>query len=479
MSERPLYQRFHAQVQRRPKALAVQAGATHISYATLDSLVEANRRALQAQGHGPGHLIGWLGENSVEMLAALLACARIGAVFAPLNWRLALPELVAIAHDAGLHAVLASSDKAEQAAALRSLCRLRSTPDDSLDADDLLLACTSGTSGEPKGALHTQTAMLANAEAAIAAQGLHEDERVLSVLPLFHVGGLCIQTLPALLCGAALNLPPRFEAGQWLSTVAHWRPSTSLLVPAVMRALVTHPGWATADLSSLRFVNSGSSIVPTELIQAFHARGVPVAQVYGCTESGPVSIVLRPDEALAHVGQAGRPALGVQLRLVDGQGAEVPAGAVGEIWLQAPQMMRGYHHQPPLQDWFATGDLARCDAVGFFTIVGRSKDMIISGGENIYPAEIEQLAAAWPGVAEAAVVGLPDARWGEVPVLALVAHPGETVDTGALAAHFATQLARYKQPRRIVLLDALPKTALGKVQKPVLQATLGEAAGDR
>jgi fatty-acyl-CoA synthase len=201
------------------------------------------------------------------------------------------------------------------------------------------------------------------------------------------------------------------------------------------------------------------------LIERFHARGVPVAQVYGVTETGPVSIVLRPDEALAHVGSVGRPARGVQVRLVE-----------GKVQLRAPNLARGYHRLPDdaafADGWFRTGDLARVDGDGFYEIVGRSKDLIISGGENIHPDEIEQIALADPTVAEAAVVGLPDARWGEVPVLALVARPGQAVDEARLRAALEAALARFKQPRRIAVLDALPKTALGKVRKSALAQTL-------
>jgi fatty-acyl-CoA synthase len=243
-----------------------------------------------------------------------------------------------------------------------------------------------------------------------------------------------------------------------------------------MQALLSHTGWPGADLRSLRFLNSGSQVVPVALIEAFHARGVPMAQVYGSTETGPFSIALRPDEAMARVGSVGRPAPGVRLKLADAAGDDVPAGEVGEICLQAPNLMRGYHRLPAgagfVDGWFATGDLARADADGVVTVVGRSKDLIISGGENIHPAEIENLAATWPGVAEAAVVGLPDARWGEVPVLVLVAQAGATVDLVALHAHFNARLARYKHPRRMVLVDALPRTALGKVQKAGLAAAL-------
>jgi fatty-acyl-CoA synthase len=326
---------------------------------------------------------------------------------------------------------------------------------------DLLLAYTSGTTGTPKGALHTQAAMLANVDAAIATQGFGRDTRCLSVLPLFHVGGLCIQTLPVLAAGGVVRLHTRFDAGAWLRDVAQWRPTTSLVVPAVMRALVEHADWAGTDLSSLRFVGAGSSIIPRALIEAFHARGVPVAQIYGATETGPVSVVLRPEEAKGHVGSAGRPAPGVDVRLVGGD--------IGELLIKGPNVMRGYHREPNAENfrdgWFHSGDLGRIDAQGFIEIVGRSKDMIISGGENIYPAEIENLLADHPDIAEAAVVGIPDARWGEVPVLAVVPRAGRSVDLGTLPAAFEGRLARYKQPRQIVLVDALPKTALGKVRK--------------
>jgi fatty-acyl-CoA synthase len=262
-----------------------------------------------------------------------------------------------------------------------------------------------------------------------------------------------------------VRLHARFDAQAWFDDVQSWRPTTTLLVPAAMRALVEHPRWKTADLSSLAFINCGSQIVPHDLIEAFHARGVPVAQVYGATETGPVTLVLRPEEAMAHVGSVGRPARGVEVRLGE-----------GELQVRAPNLARGYHRVPddPAFEggWFRSGDLARVDADGFYEIVGRRSELIISGGENIHPAEIEQLAQSDPAVAEAVVVGLPDARWGEVPVLALVARAGATVDEARLRALFEARLARFKHPRRIVVLDALPKTALGKVQRGALAASL-------
>jgi fatty-acyl-CoA synthase len=433
-------------------------------------LLDAARARFDAEGVTPGAIVAWLAHNAWDMLAALAECERRGAVLLPLNWRLAVPELARLCVHAGAGHLLHGPELAPMAAALRAAVPFAPGPAAGIEPGDLLLVYTSGTTGEPKGALHTAAGMRANRAAAIEAQGFDPRTRVLAVLPLFHVGGLCIQTLPVLATGGALELHPRFDADAWFDAVERpergARPTTTLLVPAVMRALVDHPRWGGADLSSLAFVNSGSQIVPRALIEAFHARGVPVAQVYGSTESGPVSIVLRPAEALAHAGHAGWPARGVAARLA----------ADGEILLRAPQLMRGYHRStvPSLdaEGWFRTGDLAVQHPDGCFEVVGRSRELIISGGENIYPAEIEQLVAERPEVADCAVVGVPDARWGEVPVLVVVARPGATLDRAALQALLETRLARFKHPRRIVEAAALPRTALGKVQRSVLAGTL-------
>lgn len=476
-----LVQRIAEQAARRPDALALQCGAQTLSYRQLIDLADATAAQYRHEGLGRGDLIGWLGHNAPAALAALLACARLGAVLVPLNWRLAAPELAAIARHAGLSALKHGPELAGLAAQVTALAPCTG-PEAATQPGDAMLVYTSGTTGEPKGAMHTDAGLCANIDIALDMQDLTEADRVLAVLPMFHVGGLCIQVLPAVAAGAAVKLHARFEPGAWLHDVASWRPSTSLLVPAVMQYILSHPDWPAADLSSLRFVNSGSQVVPVALIEAFHARGVPVAQVYGSTETGPFSIALRPDEALAQVGGVGRPAPGVRLRLADAAGREVAPGDVGEIQLQAPNLMRGYHRLPPgtgfVDGWFATGDLARCDAQGWVTVVGRSKDLIISGGENIHPAEIENLLVGWPGVAEAAVVGVPDARWGEVPVLVIVPLAGATVDRAALQALFDRQLARFKHPRRIERVDSLPRTALGKVRKAALVQALAAAGAE-
>jgi len=431
-----------------------------------DALADAALAHLRRDAVQPGSIVAWLGHNSWDMLATLVACQRLGAVLLPLNGRLAAAELARIVRHAGAGHLMGTPELEPQAHAVLTMAPLQPGPAADVVPGDLLLVYTSGTTGQPKGAMHTAAGLQANALAAIAAQDLDAGTRVLSVLPLFHVGGLCIQTVPALAVGARVLLHPRFDAAAWFDAVAQWRPTTSLLVPAVMKALVEHPRWRGADLSSLRFVNSGSQIVPLALIEAFHARGVPVAQVYGATETGPVSIVLRPDEALAHAGMAGRPALGVQVRLTDD----------GEILLKAPNLMRGYHRSAETgfdaEGWFHSGDLARRHADGFYEVVGRSKELIISGGENIHPAEIETLVAACAGVAECAVVGLPDARWGEVPVLAVVPRAGQAVDAAGLLAALDGRIARFKHPHRVFVVESLPRTALGKLQRPALAQAL-------
>jgi fatty-acyl-CoA synthase len=449
------------------------------------SLLEAAAQRLDAQGVVPGAIVAWLSHNRWEMLAALAECERRGAVLLPLNWRLAAAELVRIVAHSGAGHLLSEPETQALADAVSAQNTLRPGPAQGVERGDLLLVYTSGTTGEPKGAMHTRWGMVANVDAALHIQDLTPSDRILAVLPLFHVGGLCIQTLPALSIGASVRLHAKFDPGAWLDDVAGWRPSTSLLVPAAMRAVIEHPRWATADLSSLRFVNCGSQVVPLHLIEAFHARGVPVTQVYGATETGPVSIALHPRDALAHAGQVGWPAPGVQVQLASD----------GEICLKAPNLMRGYHrHAEPSFDaesWFHTGDLAERDARGCYRVVGRSKELIISGGENIYPAEIENLVASLPEVADCAVLGLPDARWGEVPVLVVVLRsaaggiapqppgnlPNEFVAPDAgfterLRGLFQERLARFKHPQRVVCTASLPRTALGKVQKPALGAAL-------
>ena len=475
-----------------PDKVAIHYLGEDITYAGLWRRVEAATATLVgAHGVKPGERVAYLGLNHPDFLAMLLALARVGAIAVPLNFRLAPPELATILKQAGvrrlfcdqaMHGPGAAAAKMTGTPLVASdtLCAGSGTADPQAlagdDESDCMIVYTSGTTGAPKGAVHTQANLLWNIAAAIAAQDFTSADHMLNPLPMFHVGGLCIQTLPVLAAGGSITLHARFDPGAWLADVGARHATVSLLVPATIRAVLDHPDWPAADLSSLRFLNAGSSIVPLTMIEAFHARGVPVCQVYGATESGPVSIVLRPPDAMRKPGSAGKAALHVEARLVKADGSAAAQGETGEIWLRGKNVVKGYWNDADnpafAGGWFRSGDLAYVDPEGFHFVVGRSKDMIISGGENIYPAELENVLADCTDIAEAAVIGRPDAKWGEVAVAVVVKKPGAGIDEVSVLALFDGRLARFKHPRAVVFTESLPKTALGKVQKDVLKTRL-------
>ena len=476
----------------RPGAVALHFEGEDLTYGALQREVLAATRALHAHGVRRGDRVAFLGFNHPHMLALLFALARIGAILAPLNFRLAAAEHVEQLDDCSPHLLIHEHAFADHVRSLagrigptrfvglesewlpevaRAAAAGGECPGDGALDDDCLLVYTSGTTGRPKGAVLTQNALLWNCVNSIHAHDLTRDDHVLIALPMFHVGGLNIMLLPALYVGARATIHRRFDAGAFLAAVAARRPTLTLLVPATIAAAVSHPDWAGADLSSLRMVNTGSSVVPVSLIEAIHARGIPAGQVYGSTETGPIAICLRAEDAMRKAGSAGLPAMHCEAIVADREGRELPPGEVGEIRVRGPNLMRCYFGRPEetraaIDDgWYLTGDLGRRDEEGFFWVVGRSKDMIISGGENVYPAELESILADCPDVAEAAVIGLPDARWGELPAAVIVRREGSALDEAGVLRLFEGQLARYKHPRRVIFVDALPKTALGKPKK--------------
>jgi fatty-acyl-CoA synthase len=301
---------------------------------------------------------------------------------------------------------------------------------------------------------------------------------VLTVLPMFHVGGLNIQTTPALYVGATVTLTRRFDPAETLDLLARRRPTLFLSVPAVALALSGHARFAETDLSSLRCMATGSSVVPEAVIRPWLARGVPVTQVYGLTESGPTAIALPIADAERKVGSCGKPCLHTEARVVDAAGRDVPDGQPGEIWLRGPNLLREYWANPEAtaealtDEWFHTGDIGHRDGDGYYYVDDRKKDVVISGGENVYPAELESILAECPDIAEAAVVGRSDPHWGEVPVACVVPRPGVSLTRAQVLELFPARLARYKHPRDVVFLDALPRTVMGKVQKFELRRRL-------
>jgi len=491
------------------KRVAVRFADEEISYAALDARVQRLAAMLADDlDVGPGDRVAHLGYNSADLLALLFACGRIGAVLVPLNWRLAAPEHAWILEncsprallvepaffdhvdtirDAIAPTVLVGYDAAEAAgwqdyAGLCAAAAPRPTRPPAGPDDAVLLVYTSGTTGRPKGTVLTQRALLYNAVNATAAFDLTSADHVLTVLPMFHVGGMNIHTTPAIHAGATVTILSRFDPAETLAEIASGRPSLFLAVPAVIAALSGQPDWASADLSSLRAVGVGSSTVPEALLRVWLDRGIPATQVYGLTESCPVAICLPIADAARKLGSTGKPALHCAARIVDADGADVAAGARGEILLKGGNLFREYWGNPEAtaaafsDGWFHTGDIGHVDDDGYVFIDDRKKDVIISGGENIYPAELENVLADCDEIAEFAVVGRPDRRWGEIPVACVVRQAGSDLSGDDVLALFQDRIARYKHPRQVLFMADLPRNAMGKVLKFELRERLERTA---
>jgi fatty-acyl-CoA synthase len=479
-----------------PDKPAIHFEGETLSYAGFNGRIEQTARALKSElGVGRGDRVAILSLNRPDYLVLLYACARLGAILVPLNWRLAVAEQLFILSDAAAKVLLLEKTFAAIVPALKE-----SLPETAIIGFDfpppagstfdallaqargdgrsphtdlccpLLIVYTSGTTGRPKGAVLRQEALLWNAVMSQHMHGLTSDDHVLTVLPFFHVGGLNIQTTPALQHGATITIHSRFTPDATLSTIERDRPTLTVLVPATLQAVSDHPHWEKTDLTSLKAISTGSTIVPQHLIDRVVARGVPVLQVYGSTETCPIAVYTRLRGDLSREGSTGLPGLCCEAAIIDDAGKELPPEMPGEIVVRGPNVFYEYWGneeatREALHDgWYRTGDIGRRDAGGYFWVHDRKKNLIISGGENIYPAEVERVLLEHPEVAECGVIGRPDPRWDEVPVAYVMRRTGCSVDTEGLKAHVETQLARFKVPRDIVFVDDLPRTALGKVQ---------------
>jgi fatty-acyl-CoA synthase len=478
-----------------------------LSYRAFFERIETTAKALKAEfGVSRGDRVAILSLNRPDYLVLLYACARLGAMLVPLNWRLAAAEQMFILSDAAPKLLVLEQAFAEILPALESalsdtrMIGLDFTPPTPGHAFDTLLAqaagdsrnphiylfCpllivyTSGTTGRPKGAVLRQEALLWNGVMSQHMHGLTSEDHVLTVLPFFHVGGLNIQTTSALHHGATVTILSRFTPDAALTAIARGRPTLTVLVPATIQAITDHPDWAATDLSSLKAVSTGSQIVPPHLIERFVSRGVPVLQVYGSTETCPIAVYTRLGGDLSRTGSTGLQGLCCEAVVIDDAGVELPPNTPGEIAVRGPNVFFEYWGNEAAtrevlrEGWFRTGDIGRRDADGYFFVHDRKKNMIISGGENIYPAEVERVLLEHPDVAECGVIGRPDVKWDEVPVAYVIPRPGCRADAEALTAHLLTQLARFKVPREFVFVEDLPRTALGKVQHFKLKKIAGE-----
>ncbi len=488
--------------------------AGRLTYAALEDRAARLAGWLRGRGVGPGDRVGLLAHNGVEVLDALFACARLGAVAVPYNWRLAAAELAdalrrttpaalitsgelapllaAAGAEAGLppHLLhleapgLPGSVPYQEALAAAPVAAAEAARRPWREEDVLCLLFTGGTTGLPKAARVTYRQVAWNSFTTLIHE-LRPGDVTITHTPMFHTGGLFVYTLPLLLVGGTVVIMRRWDAAQALRLLVEERVTAFFAVPTQYQQLLEAPGFAAADLSGLRFLTSGGASLPVPLRDAWQAqKGVPFKQGFGMTEFGPGVFSMDPRDAARKAGTVGRANQFVEARLVGEDGADVPDGEVGELWLRGPACCGGYWDGPdavlPATDgegWLHTGDLARRDEEGFFSIAGRRKDMFISGGENVYPLEIEVALLAHPAVALASVVGVPDARWGEAGHAFVVLQPGAAVAPEALLEHLRGRLARYKLPRVVTRLEAMPLSPAGKILKTELRKLAAAGAG--
>lgn len=478
-----------------PERIGLIDSATgeHYTYRALNTRARALATTL-AEQHGihPGDRVAVLALNSPEYLDALFACALLGATLVPLNWRLTVHELGIILTDC--EPALLLHDEKHRAIALTAsgvhgtplldmrafpgvdaTLASRARPFVSVDGEEIVLILyTSGTTGVPKGAMLSHRMLTWNAINTQISWGLRENDIAPTFAPFFHAGGLNVLTTPIYHLGGTVVLLRDTSPAAVLQAIEAERCTLVFAVPTVFQMMMEAPEFATANLSTVRFCITGGSSCPLPIIEGYAARGLQFRQGYGLTEVGVNCFSLAPEDALRKAGSVGRPVFHSQARIVDDQDHPAPSGTVGELVLSGPHICSGYWRRPEAtaeayhDGWWHTGDLASQDEEGYYYIVGRKKDMFISGGENIYPAEIEGILATHPGIAEAAVIGRPDPKWGEVGLAVVVPRLHASLDESDILSFCATRLARYKIPKSVVFTDSLPRNAMGKVIKSEL-----------
>jgi fatty-acyl-CoA synthase len=456
-----------------PGRVAIDYHDREIDYRELDDASTRFASSFAERGLKRGDRVATLTGNTPEHVAVFFACARLGLILAPLSWRLAAPELAYQLEDSEPALFLAESEYAELAEATgHSFEPLRvpaagGPPDDvAQDDDPLLLVYTSGTTGKPKGALLTHANCFWTNVGFDVATGISGDDVVLQVLPQFHCGGWNVQALLSWWKGARVVLERTFEPDRCLELIESKRVTTTMGVPANYLFMSQSPRFGTADLSSLRRAIVGGAAMPVALLETWRERGVEIVQGYGLTEAAPNVLCLPPEDAVRKAGYAGKPYPQVEVALSDEH----------ELLVRGPNVFAGYWRNPDATEetmvdgWLRTGDLAERDDEGYYRISGRLKELYISGGENVYPAEVEDALLSLDGVADAAVLGVPDERWGEVGVAFVVLEPGATLSADDVLEACRTRLARFKVPASVRFLDELPRSGMNKVLKDELRA---------
>jgi long-chain acyl-CoA synthetase len=471
--------------------VAVRVGHAAMTYRGLDEASAGVAGLLHERGVKPGDRVGVMLPNVAEFLVVYYGVLRAGGVVVPMNPLLKVREVAYYLGDSGARLVFAwhvfadeAMGGAERADAEAVIVDPGSFPDlvatavpdftvvDRRDEDTAVILYTSGTTGQPKGAELTHGNLISNTEVARTdIVRAHPDDVIFGGLPLFHVFGQTVALNVAVAAGACLSLLPRFDPGQALAILAEHHVTVFEGVPTMYVALLHAPDRADYDLSALRMCISGGAALPVEVLRGFEeAFGCTVLEGYGLSETSPIASFNHPGKE-RKPGSIGTPIRDVRMRVVDNADQEVPQGEVGEIVIQGPNVMKGYWQRPEataeaMRDgWFHTGDLARVDEEGYFYIVDRKKDLVIRGGYNVYPREIEEVLYEHPAVAEAAVIGLPHPSLGEEVGAAVALKPGAVITADELRDYVKGQVAAYKYPRHVWIVDALPKGATGKIQK--------------
>lgn len=465
-----------------------------------EELEERARRVanyLSKRGVHKGERVSILAPNGVYYADLFFGLAKLGAILVPLNWRLALPEQAYILNDSEPKALFYGKEYKETVERLKPQVKVRHY----IDLDDYIedsspeppppvevspedphtIFYTSGTTGRPKGAILPHRMVLWNSVNTIVSWGLTQDDVAPVFTPMFHSGGFNVVLVPLFHVGGRIVLTRAFEAEEALRLIERERATVIFMVPTMFRMLSEAPNFPETDFGSVKFLISGGAACPVELIRLYQGTGLVFKQGFGMTEVGVNCFSMTAEESFRKLGSVGKPIFHSEAKIIDDAGREVGAEEVGELLISGPHVCSGYWNRPEetgqalVAGWFHTGDLARRDRDGFYYIVGRKKEMIISGGENIYLAEVEQVIASHPQVKEAAVIGVPDPKWGEVGRAVVVVKPGGSVTEHEIKEFCNGKLARYKIPKSVVFAETLPRTPYGKVIRAELRRRFGEA----
>ncbi len=484
-------------------ALEDIVNAERVTYHELNLRAGRTAALLASLGVSQGDRVALLCRNRIEFFELLFACARLGAVLVPLNWRMPGRELAPLLADCGAAWLISGAEDAETATSLNTEQLVYLDLDDAGDsgfrnrrdahepmdgqavwpADETwYLLYTSGTTGMPKAVIQTYGMAIANYINIAQAMGLRDDDTSLNYLPLFHTGGINLTTIPALIMGARTLITPGFDLDRTVDLLEAGELDTFFGVPAIYQAISLHERFDELDLSRIRCWGCGGAPMPDKLQHQFASRGATVLNGMGMTETGPTVFLMDEANAAVKIGSVGKPQLLASVRLVDQEGNDVPRGETGELWFSGLGITPGYFQRPEAtaealthDGWLRSGDLGRQDEDGYYYIVGRLKDMYISGGENVYAAEVERQLANHPDILEAAVLGVADEKWGEVGCAYLLGRPGHSLPPDdELAAFCRQRMASYKVPKQFIPVDDFPRTAAGKVQKHLLPRPAGD-----